>query len=125
MNTTYFLGAGASCGSIPMMADLTLRMQIFSFYIEGLMYDGNFNNSGDAEIFHKDLLDLLSTLDETLTVDFYARELASSSSLNAALKLNKLKRILTVYLAFEQCNKTNFDLISASFTTETEKKHGK
>lgn len=101
-NVTYLIGAGASFYSIPVVNGLKERLKDYAVYVMRLNETRQITSNG-ALVYVKYINDLADSLTEQLSIDSYAKVLYDRREYS---ELNKLKRILSDYLVFEQTVKT-------------------
>ncbi len=101
---TYILGAGASYLSMPLLADMKTRMKIYSDFIFQLKSEDKIKHEA-VNVYLNDLNELIRNIDQSTSIDNYAKELFNS---NEKEKLNKLKLILSGYFLFEQVEKEQY-----------------
>lgn len=101
---TYFIGAGASYHSLPLIKTMNERMRTFRSFLK--------NQKDNGTLTHKFSDKFIDTLDELIeiekqrtSIDAYARQLALSNDRQSEMKLLHLKAVLSSYLLFEQLNK--------------------
>lgn len=112
---TYYIGAGASYQSLPLVKTLGIRMKGFSRFLKLLESSGKITTKFTSDFIKH--LDNIIDLDENNTsIDAYAKQLYNTSKLN---ELTILKCILSSYLSFEQLKKpADFKLYSDEMGTE-------
>ena len=103
---TYFIGAGASYHSLPLIKTMGNRMKAFSTYLKTQKNDPYFRVES-LESFITELDELIKINEESTSIDAYAKELSNKGE---NLKLQRLKVILSCYLIFEQLKKPD-DLV--------------
>lgn len=113
-NITYFIGAGASYHSLPLIKDMGDRMRIFKSYLEKYFsYHIDQSKAKSLELFISELDNILIEENQSTSIDAYARELSNSGR---NLELNRLKVILSCYIIFEQLAKPDGMNLSFSDT---------
>ncbi len=95
---TYFIGAGASFHSLPLIKTMGIRMQAFSSYLK-LQRDGGKVKKELIQPFIDELDKLIEHEKESTSIDAYAKELTNS---NQQMELHRLKMVLSSYFVFEQ-----------------------
>jgi len=109
MQVTYFVGAGASYYSLPIIETMNVRMKAFSHFLKDQKQKGTLKNDF-ADQFIKDLDELIQIDKNRTSIDAYARELVLKGTGDSQMKLLHLKAILSSYIVFEQLLKPD-DLI--------------
>ncbi len=101
-NITYYIGAGASCNSLPLVRDMKERMEQFKDYINYMSQNGTLNHD-----FTKTYLEELDKIIQAVyhygTIDTYARNLYINGT--KSMDLVRLKAILGGYILYEQSSK--------------------
>jgi hypothetical protein len=98
---TYFIGAGASYHSLPLIRTMNDRMKAFKTFLEIQLKDGKLKHKFTNQ-FIKDLNDLISIETKRTSIDAYARELSINGSSDSQIKILRLKALLSSYIIFEQ-----------------------
>ncbi len=98
---TYFIGAGASFHSLPLIKTMGVRMQAFSSYLK-IKRDGGEIEKELIQLFIDELDRLIEHEKESTSIDAYAKELTNS---NKIMELHRLKLVLGSYILFEQLKK--------------------
>ena len=109
-NIAYFIGAGASCECLPLMESMRFRLGLFGEHVKTMVNLSNIGyvdtkKNSDILRFSKDIESLMSTLNEHITIDDYAKKLSDSGDSIDKSELFNLKILLSVYLLFEQLKK--------------------
>ena len=77
-NITYFIGAGASYHSLPLIKDMGDRMRIFKSYLEKYFsYHIDQSKAKSLELFISELDNILIEENQSTSIDAYARELSN------------------------------------------------
>ena len=114
-NITYFIGAGASYHSLPLIKTMNTRMMAFSTFLKTQKEVGRITHEF-TEQFITDLDQLIEIESERTSIDAYAKELFINGALGTKIKLLRLKAILSSYLIFEQLIKpSDLTLFSQNF----------
>src|SRR5690349_20626029 len=101
MKVTYFLGAGSSFHSMPLLNTMTSRLEVFGDFIFHKMQLKAIPE--EPTKFYLDRLnDLIFNVKDSTSIDNYACELYNSNNIASLRKLRYLKLILTGYFLFEQ-----------------------
>jgi len=116
LKKTYYIGAGASYHSLPLVSSIPKRMRVFYNYVEHRYKAGKLLNKF-TETYLKDLEKLINETENSTSIDSYAKELYNG---NRQLEHLKLKAILAGYLVFEQLEKSEEFLEYASKKLEPE-----
>jgi hypothetical protein len=96
-NITYLLGAGASYKALPLVNDL--KQELLNFK-EGILREaGQGPNHLIAKKFADDIYWLIGEIENSLTIDTFAKKLFLQNEIE---KLNKLKSIVTLYFINRQ-----------------------
>lgn len=101
---TYILGAGASCNSIPVSAELPERMRYFLNYVNFEFEEGRIKHRFTKE-FLKKSHEIIEELAEITPLDAYAKSLYFKEPVYANLKFEHFKILLSCYFSFEQIKK--------------------
>lgn len=99
---TYYLGAGASFYSMPLLNGIEERLKIYEDYIFHLCK--NEPSSTQVENYLKELKNLILNIKQSTSIDNYANELFNNNNIP---ELNKLKHITSGFFVFEQLKKEN------------------
>ncbi len=99
---TYYLGAGASYYSMPLLNGIEERLKIYEDYIFHLNREKLLLPS--SENYLKDLSSLINNINESTSIDNYANELFNNQK---HVELKKLKHIISGFFLFEQLKKNN------------------
>lgn len=100
-NITYYIGAGASYNSLPLIKTMNIRMQAFSTFLKVNKEKGLLTHKF-AEKYIEELDFLIETEKSHTSIDAYAKKLSISNECDAVMKLHYLKCILCGYILFEQ-----------------------
>ena len=100
-NITYYIGAGASFHSLPLVKSMKIRMRAFSRFLKILNENKEIKNEF-AQDFIQYLDEIIEKDEDNTSIDSYAKQLFFSKNFE---KLNILKCILSSYLSFEQLKK--------------------
>ncbi len=100
--TTYYIGAGASFHSLPLVNSIPERMEVFYEYVKERNQKG-FLKSDFTETYLKELSILIHEIKNSTSIDSYAKELYNR---NDIMKHMRLKAILSGFLSFEQIEKS-------------------
>jgi len=103
MNITYLFGAGASANALPVVKIFNRRLERFQTYLK--QNEKKFSNS--VVEFLQDLKLVLEESNKHSTIDTVAKKNFHSYSSNKE-KLKKLKKVLTVFLLYEQLTQEIF-----------------
>ncbi len=95
---TYFIGAGASFHSLPLIRTMGVRMQAFSSFLKHQRENGEIKKEL-IQPFIDELDKLITHEKESTSIDAYAKELTNS---NKQMELHRLKMVLSSYFIFEQ-----------------------
>ncbi len=100
-NITYFIGAGASFHSLPLIRTMNDRLRAFRTFLEIQLSDGKLKHKFTDQ-FIKELGELISIELNRTSIDAYAKELSVNGSINSQMKLLRIKALLSSYIIFEQ-----------------------
>ena len=98
---TYFIGAGASYHSLPLIRTMNDRMKAFKTFLEMQLKVGKLKHKFSDQ-FIKDLNELIGIETKRTSIDAYAKELSINGEGDAQIKLLRLKALLSSYIIFEQ-----------------------
>ncbi|MCB0402625.1 MAG: hypothetical protein KDD41_11115 [Flavobacteriales bacterium] len=101
-NITYYIGAGASCNSLPLAKDMHQRLIEFKEYIIYLIDEKGLNNHF-SNSYLTELDKIIRLVFENGTIDTCARTMYLNG--RQSMDLVRLKSILSGYILFEQTRK--------------------
>lgn len=99
-NVTYLLGAGASFYSMPLQESIPTRMTLYREFIQN-----RFGADEQCINYINHLDELIKNVNESTSIDEYARSLFKARNTVSNTKLRVLKILLSDYLIFEQTEK--------------------